>query len=410
MLTDRDIHEPPELAPDAAVDAPRPVPVPDHTTATTGASQPHDEATMRAWEGLPPDTMILAPAFAAPPMRCPDDVWAMLVTAVDIISDADPDRAGEVALFTGSWVREQPPADRLYDGDLVVRLTHPADPTYPLPRDHAADVEMLLAYQGRWQRVGHWCGVDDRWPRLVAPTAAAVMGLHCDLSETSVRFETVPPPISSPPITWAQGGVAELLDAGLVTAGDELVWDRRRLCVRHTARIRIDGALVLADGRAYANPTSATNALGGYNNNGWNAFRRVSDGRTSGDLRTELRARAVAPASRPLQRPRRIRSACGGHYRNTADPAARRSLSVTRFESTVDFLILWGRTSRDRSRLHPGGRRRATGADIAELRDDGGIPVHVRTVITVLPQQRVLRSGSRASRSRPTRTAPPSGR
>lgn len=29
-------------------------------------------------------------------------------------------------------------------------------------------------------------------------------------------------------------------------------------------------------------------------------------------------------------------------------------------------------------------------ADIAELRDDGGIPSYVRTVITVLPQQRVL--------------------
>jgi hypothetical protein len=28
--------------------------------------------------------------------------------------------------------------------------------------------------------------------------------------------------------------------------------------------------------------------------------------------------------------------------------------------------------------------------DIAELRDDGGIPPHVHTVITVLPQQRVL--------------------
>jgi hypothetical protein len=107
MTTERDIHEPPELAADAAVDAPGPDPRPDHTTATAGASQPHDETTMRAWEGLPPDTMILAPAFAAPPMRCPDDVWAMLVTAVDIISDADPDRAGEVALFAGNWVPEQ---------------------------------------------------------------------------------------------------------------------------------------------------------------------------------------------------------------------------------------------------------------------------------------------------------------
>lgn len=102
MTTDHDIHEPPALTPDAAVDAPRPEPPPDHTTTNTGASQPDDEAIMRAWEGLPPDTMILAPVFAPPPMRCPDDVWAMLVTAVDIIGDADPDRAGEVALFAGT--------------------------------------------------------------------------------------------------------------------------------------------------------------------------------------------------------------------------------------------------------------------------------------------------------------------
>ncbi len=43
-----------------------------------------------------------------------------------------------------------------------------------------------------------------------------------------------------------------------------------------------------------------------------------------------------------------------------------------------------------RSRLAATPRRAARLAeDIAELRDDGGIPVHVRTVITVLPQQRV---------------------
>ncbi|MBA8926901.1 hypothetical protein BC739_004107 [Kutzneria viridogrisea] len=82
-------------------------------------------------------------------MRSPDGVWAMLVLAVVIIGGTDPDRAGEVALFAGQWVGDQPPADDLYDGDLVVRLTHPAEPTYPLPRDHAADVEMLLTHQGR---------------------------------------------------------------------------------------------------------------------------------------------------------------------------------------------------------------------------------------------------------------------
>lgn len=292
MPTDHDAAETPEPAPYAPLGAPQPTPAPNAANAPARASQPHDEASLREWEGLPPDTIILAPAFAAPPMRCPDDVWAMLVSAVDIVGDTDPDRAGEVALFAGQWVTHQPPANGLYDGDLVVRLTHPADSTYPLPRDHAVDVEMLLAHHGRWRRVGQWCGVDDRWPCIIAPTAATVMGLHCDLSEATVRFEATPPPIAPPPIKWARGGVVELLDAGLLAVGDELVWNRRNLGVRHTARIRADGALVLVDGRVYANPSGATTALGGNHQNGWGAFRRVSDGRTLCDLRAELRARS----------------------------------------------------------------------------------------------------------------------
>lgn len=289
MPTDHYTHEPPDTAPSVAVNAPQPTPAPDATNATANASQPHDEASTREYKGLPPHTIILAPAYTAPPMRCPDEVWAMLVSAVDIVDDKDPDRAGEVALFAGQWIAQQPPADDLYDGDLVVRLTRPIDSTYPLPREHAADIEMLLACDGRWQSVGHWCGVDDRWPRIVAPTAAAVMGMHCDLSEAGVRLEA-PPPSPKPQGNFRRGGVSDLLDAGLVTAGDELVWNRGHLGVRHTARIRADGALVLADGRVYANPSGATTALGGNHQNGWSLWRRVVDGRTLGDLRTALRA------------------------------------------------------------------------------------------------------------------------
>jgi hypothetical protein len=65
MPTDRDIPEPPDTAPSAAVNAPQTTPT-DPANATAGASQPPDEASIRERERLPPDTIILAP-----PMRCP---------------------------------------------------------------------------------------------------------------------------------------------------------------------------------------------------------------------------------------------------------------------------------------------------------------------------------------------------
>ncbi|KAA2253292.1 hypothetical protein F0L68_33310 [Solihabitans fulvus] len=260
MPTDDVTPQTPETAPDWAIDRSRTESTPEHTTAPTGPSQPQHEASAREWQGLPPDALILAPVSAtATPMRSPDGVWGMLVLAVDIIGDTDPDRAGEVALFAGQWVADQPSADDQYDGDLVVRLTHPTDLTYPSPRDHAVDVEMLLAHQGRWRRVGQWFGVDDRWPLIVAPTAATVMGLHCDLNEAIAGFEATLPP-----------------DVG---AGGEL-----------GARIREDGTVVLTDGRVYATPSGAATALSGYPQNGW-AVLRTSDGRTLDELRAELRAR-----------------------------------------------------------------------------------------------------------------------
>ncbi|MFD2414744.1 hypothetical protein [Amycolatopsis pigmentata] len=73
------------------------------------------------------------------------------------------------------------PADGPYDGDLVIRLAPPADPLSLLPPERLADVEMLLAFDGWWQCVGRWCGVDDRWSHIVAPNTAAVMDLHGDL-------------------------------------------------------------------------------------------------------------------------------------------------------------------------------------------------------------------------------------
>lgn len=63
---------------------------------------------------------------------------------------------------------------------------------------------------------------------------------------------------------------------------------------------------------------------------------------------------------------------------------------MTYTESTVDCLVLWGA----RAGIGPGYTLEAAAVrlseDIAELRDGGGIPQHVRTVVEILPQQRVL--------------------
>lgn len=76
-----------------------------------------------------------------------------------------------------------------------------------------------------------------------------------------------------------------------MSTGDELVWDRCNLGERHTAQVRDDGCILLPDGRFYANPSGALPALGAKHNNGWVCWKRVSDGRTLGDLRAELQAR-----------------------------------------------------------------------------------------------------------------------
>jgi hypothetical protein len=101
-------------------------------------------------------------------MRHPDHVWAMLALAVDVLDDTDPDREGEVALFAGYWLPDRPPAN-LRDGDLVLILTPPDNDSLGEPRqdariDDRVDIDMLLAYRNRWQRVGEWPALDPRWP------------------------------------------------------------------------------------------------------------------------------------------------------------------------------------------------------------------------------------------------------
>ncbi|MDU0294154.1 hypothetical protein [Saccharothrix longispora] len=276
---------PPETTPDAAVAAQ------DTATEPTLLAAQCDEKARMLWqEGLPADAVLLAPSMAATPMRQPGNTWAMLVLAADVLDDTDPDREGEVALFAGCWLPDQPQA-AVCEGDLVLALSAPEGES---PPDDEVDVEMLLAHGKRWLRVGAWEGVDSRWPWTVAVTAAAIMELHVEATEA---LQPLPGTVTGRPLRGrgGSGGLVDLLAARLLHAGEEFIWDRPGHGARHIARIHSDGILVLADGRAYHNPSGALTALGGKCQNGWKAWKRTSDGRALSDLRAELRTRRGLP-------------------------------------------------------------------------------------------------------------------
>ena len=247
-------------------------------TPNVDTAQPDGEAALREWEGLPANTSVLVPTCTTS-ARQPEAAWALLVQAVDIVGDVE--HGQEVELFAGSWLADQPPAD-LFDGDLVVRIT----PQYNTCA--TAGLDMLLARHGRWNRVGAWQHHGTTWPVTLAPAAATIMELTTDIIEVSARHDAATPATS--PLGGSEGGALRaLLDAGLVKPGEGFLWERRNASVRHVVRVRPDGALVLADGRAFATPTGAATALCGYPQNGWGVFWRLSDGRSLSDLRTTLR-------------------------------------------------------------------------------------------------------------------------
>lgn len=81
--------------------------------------------------------------------------------------------------------------------------------------------------------------------------------------------------------------LAELIEAGLVEVGEQLVWNG------HTVTVRQGG--VLHDGGphefAVSTVTALATSLAGYTVNGWHFWRRARDDRPLSELRTALATR-----------------------------------------------------------------------------------------------------------------------
>ena len=265
---------------------------------------------------LPPDAVVLAPAPPdAVPTRPPAGAWGLVVVAVRTTPAAGapvrfvgdppaPDTAhtDTAALMAGLWLPHPPPANR-HDGDVVVRLHAPTDTDDPA----VVDVEVIAAFQGTWNTVGTWRSVGARWPHEIALSVLVHMRHLSDAALADAQWAMLTGPIatalpepllradlvigeaagSPAPRRQAPDALAALIEAGLMTVGEQLV------CNGHTATVRDGG--VLNDGGPHAFAVSTVTALAtsltGDTVNGWHLWRRARDHRLLSELRTELATR-----------------------------------------------------------------------------------------------------------------------
>lgn len=249
--------------------------------------------TNHACVALPAESVLVAPAPPrAVPLRPPDGMWGLVVVAVRTTDTTD--------LLAGVWLPAPPPA-ALHTGDVVVRLLAPADDDLAV-----ADVEVVAATQGGWTTVRTWQAVGTRWPHEVAMSALVHMRYLADVAFKDAQWATLTGPIAAalPPGLLTAGlvgesaaaspaprahpdALAELIEAGLVEVGEQLVWNG------HTATVRQGG--VLHDGGphefAVSTVTALATSLAGSTVNGWHLWRRARDDRPLSDLRTALATR-----------------------------------------------------------------------------------------------------------------------
>lgn len=80
-----------------------------------------------------------------------------------------------------------------------------------------------------------------------------------------------------------------MLEAGVLNAGDTLVWERPRSGERFVATLTDEGRIQLEDGSIHDSPSGAGKALNGYDANGWVNWRVERTGESLRDTMNALR-------------------------------------------------------------------------------------------------------------------------
>jgi hypothetical protein len=88
----------------------------------------------------------------------------------------------------------------------------------------------------------------------------------------------------------------DLLEAGLVSAGDDIIWKRRNSRLTFTAKILPNGMIKTTDGVSHNSPSMAARHVNmGISTNGWRVWQLASSKQSLYELRRILNSKSSTP-------------------------------------------------------------------------------------------------------------------
>jgi hypothetical protein len=146
--------------------------------------------------------------------------------------------------------------------------------------------------------------VDDEVYALLQARAEAFIDTPNTVLRRILELEPSATTTANRPMRRGEGAsrkLVKMIEAGLIEADTELVWERRNNGERFTARLDGDGRLHLEDGHVAESPSAAARHLTGYEVNGWRVWRDA-EGTALGELWGGRDARRGRGGPRPDRR------------------------------------------------------------------------------------------------------------